>query len=147
MRNIISIIVLAALVLLVPSAFAQGGSVTLDHVSGVWNDGVADHLCDGLAIFHLRVTNNTGGYVACITNGFRIYSPDGATWDSTRARFAPAFDQGYFDLVFNVGEIDVDGSGEDRIGFSANVMMSPGLRQLQRDLQPRPERFGLRRYR
>jgi hypothetical protein len=33
----------------------------------------------------MGVNNNTGDDVAGLTNGFRIYSPDGAEWDTTTA--------------------------------------------------------------
>ena len=35
--------------------------------------------------FHIGIDNNTGGYLGGMTNGFRIYSPDGAEWDTTTA--------------------------------------------------------------
>jgi len=123
-----TVMLLLAAMVLSPAVFCQEASITLEDVDGLWYDnGFTYCLCDGRSAFHLRLTNNTGGYVKGMCNGFRLYSPDGATWQWTAARFAPAIDQGYFDMVFNVGEIDVDGEGEDRVSFSSSVMIGTGL--------------------
>lgn len=147
---------IAALLLVVtfvvPTAFGQGAAVSVDSITGVWWDvnglvGPAGtgYIMDGLVIYHIRITNNTGGNIMGFTNGFRIYSPDGATWDTTRVRFAPAINPDWFDCVFSAEGFDVDGQGEDRVGFSASVMMGSGLPSgfnnigLQIEIGPTPD--------
>ena len=88
-----------------------GGEVTLDHVDGL----VEGTLETGIQIdFFLRVFNNTGSGIRGMSNGFRIYSPDGAEWTATSA-----VQVGFPPLGFSVNETNMDGSGEDSLGFAA----------------------------
>ena len=67
-------------------AHAQSESVTLDHVSNSFDDTLI--LANELVVFNIRVTNPLGGLqYNGLTNGFKIYSPDGATWDHTTGIF------------------------------------------------------------
>jgi len=87
-------------------------SITLDHVDGQISPGV---IGAGTATFHLRVKVGTSQVIA-ESNGFRIYSPDGAVWgiiegdtlDGYRSRFS--FNSG-------INYRSRDGSGADTIGF------------------------------
>ena len=38
---------------------------------------------DETITYYLRLNNNTGMSMKGITNGFRVYSPDGADWTGT----------------------------------------------------------------
>jgi hypothetical protein len=54
-----------------------GGQVMLDHVDGL--NGSDEIIRQAYAKFHVRATNNTQEIFRAISNGFKVYSPDGAT--------------------------------------------------------------------
>ena len=72
---------LAAMVLVsvcVGSTNAQT-AISLDNVSGLY---APDTLPVNQPVeFFFRLQNTTGGLISGSTNGFKVYSPDGATWD------------------------------------------------------------------
>jgi hypothetical protein len=109
------------LFLVIPgAAFSQNGNVTVDHVEGL--DGFGKIIPGQEVAFHIRITNDVGGFVIGLTNGFEIYSPEDATWgtDST-SHWNPAID--YNTLYFNGGIFvnfySITGSDADTIGFGA----------------------------
>ncbi len=56
------------------------GAITLERVTGLTG---ANTLPIGQTItYYIRINNNTGTNIRGITNGFRVYSPNGATWSS-----------------------------------------------------------------
>ncbi len=97
--------------------------IVLDHVDG----GDASTICTGVPVtFNLRLTNYQTEYVLGTTNGFRIYSPDGAEWTSVSGEFAgPFVDLMDGGTVFTPWSIS--GSGADTVGFSAWRQDSTGL--------------------
>lgn len=104
--------------------FAQGGEVTLDHVDGLY---AQDTLQTGVSItFYIRITNNVGGYVTGMTNGFRIFSPDGATWTPASGQLMNNICD-YFDLVCLVGHRSCTGNGADTVTASFMIMMDQGI--------------------
>ncbi|MDH3889552.1 MAG: hypothetical protein OEV49_00585 [candidate division Zixibacteria bacterium] len=60
-----------------------------------------------------------------VTNGFRIYSPGGASWTPPVYEIDSTF-CAYFDLYCAVNEFNLDGSGADTIGINA-VRMTAGM--------------------
>ena len=53
-------------------------------LAGVEGESTPGYLgCGDTIRFHIGIDNNTGDDVAGLTNGFRIYSPDNAAWDTT----------------------------------------------------------------
>ncbi|MBU8933357.1 MAG: PQQ-binding-like beta-propeller repeat protein [candidate division Zixibacteria bacterium] len=98
--------------------------LSLDHVDGF---SAPDQIESNTPInFHIRATYQpgNGSYVGAFSNGFRVYSPDGATWQPLTWDTANIGWSNRFDLGFWVGEHSVNGSGADTIGFSASVMFS-----------------------
>ena len=59
---------------------AGNGSITLDHVDGLAPTGYPGIMTDEPVTFYLRLTNDIGHRIISISNGFRVYSPDGANW-------------------------------------------------------------------
>ncbi len=101
-------------------------SVSLDHIDGysIENDG----LWAGVPItYHLRMTNHTGISVIAFTNGFRVYSPDGATWQPAVGDTASLGWWDRFNLLFDILHHSCNGSGSDTVGFVGAVLTSPGL--------------------
>jgi len=103
-----------------PGVLAQ--SVSLDHVDGLF---APDTLwADSLVVFHLRMTAGSSNYLG-ISNGFRVYSPDGAEWLNTTADTTGTLTGDNFDLTWFINYFDVDGAGADTIGLGGAVMLDP----------------------
>lgn len=63
-------------------ANAQLGNIYISSVSGVFGGGPADTLQEGASVtWTIALSNATGDKLTASNNGFRIYSPDGATWN------------------------------------------------------------------
>lgn len=122
-----STLIFTIAIVLLPIAVApqnNHGSVTLDELQGQHSGG---YLCTGTnVIFKFRIHNDWDYRVKGLTNGFRVYSPDGAQWDTTTGEWR--FDcSDWFDLICGVWEFGVTGSGADTIGFGGSIMTSPGI--------------------
>lgn len=104
---------LTALFFLLCSSLAFGQSVTLDHVDGLLEPG---KITTGEQVsFYLKL--HTTELHTGITNGFRIYSDDGATWGSTVQDTLPVgLGIPTFD-VFQFFPVNTDGVGADTVGF------------------------------
>ncbi|MCK4607493.1 MAG: thrombospondin type 3 repeat-containing protein [candidate division Zixibacteria bacterium] len=97
------------------------GVVTLDSVSGVWGPGLIN---TGVEVtFRIRLHNDTGEDVPGITNGFRVYSDDGAGWTTTIGDTLGSLNWGTnFNLIFAVTSAGVTGWGSDTVGFGGAAM-------------------------
>lgn len=101
-----------------------GGSIIIDKIDGLAGEG---QLKAGQKVtFYLRYTNKTGRPVAGFSNGFRVYSPDGATWGTVETDSIGvgrnAMDGGVFFVNFGV-----DGAGADTVGFGGFRIMKEGI--------------------
>ena len=101
------------------------GMITLDHVVG---SPAAGQITAGIdVVFHLRLKNATADKAKGIMNGFRIYSPDGATWNTTVGDTTGTLGKADFDLIMSIMPFGITGSGADTIGFGGAVVTGPGL--------------------
>ncbi len=144
MKRLLTIVTLAVMAFAF-SAQAQDISLDLDQslMTGVWTDGVDDYIGAGHSVyFPLRLINNSGSPVEGLTSGFRVYSPDGATWTPITWDSSGYF-WGYnyidppgmwvvespfvFDLAFSVNTFSITGEGADTIGFGGSKKYMPGL--------------------
>ena len=98
-------------------------SFSLDHVDGLISPGALDG--NTTATFHIRMTNNSGGTIVGMTNGFRVYSPTGGTWTTTEGLATGAITSGMIDAYF-VNPFSIDGMGADTVGFSGSRKRGPG---------------------
>jgi len=124
--------VLCLVVSLAAPAIGQTGQVSLDHVDGLNGDG--DIIAGETITFHIRFYNDVPASIWAFSNGFRLYSPDGATWQppsyAQTGTLAALFDQ----YLYYEGSLD--GSGSDTIGFTGldmyfpQIGMSPGFSQV-----------------
>ncbi|MBU0708110.1 hypothetical protein KKG41_07150, partial [Patescibacteria group bacterium] len=69
------ILTLLGAMLVCATALAQGGSITVSHVDGAWDSGgdwyIYPDCGHGSGVtFHIHYTNNSGGYVTGMANGF-----------------------------------------------------------------------------
>ncbi|MBU8932528.1 MAG: hypothetical protein KOO62_00835 [candidate division Zixibacteria bacterium] len=65
-----------------------------------------------------KMDNNTGENVIGISNGIRIYSPDGAVWQTPTTTIGSSVAT-YFDFQASVNEFSVNGTSDDTIGIIA----------------------------
>jgi hypothetical protein len=99
--------------------------ISLDSVIGLESGAIA---AGRLTSFNLRVAidPNVGLYMSAYSNGFRIYSPDGATWSGVNGQYLPGWPLGEttgFDNVA-IGKWGIDGLGSDTIAFAGAVIFS-----------------------
>ena len=106
------------------SVAAAAQSISVDHIDGLY---APDTIPVGHPVtFWIRVTNNNFNHGG-ITNGFRIYSPDGASWGSTVADTLPLNWKQWFGLIFSINRFDFDGTGADTVGFGGTKLFETGL--------------------
>lgn len=108
----------------VQSTTAQG-FVSLDHIDGV--DPSGNIQIGSSVTFHLQLSNTGYFSLAGSTNGFRVYSPNGAIWtplmpDTTNVDWGNMYDGGLF-FTFR----SVTGVGADTIGFGGFAIEMPGI--------------------
>ncbi|MCK4460354.1 MAG: BACON domain-containing protein, partial [candidate division Zixibacteria bacterium] len=104
-------------------AGAQLQSLSLDHTDGLID---ADHLDTGVPVtFYIRITNDEDNNFKGITNGFRVYSPDGATWTATVPSLLTSIDWGTNFMFFFITPTNVDGIGADTVGYGGVAMGVP----------------------
>jgi hypothetical protein len=107
------------------AAHAQNGEVTLESVTGLWN---TDTLITGQDItFSFRVNNNTAWAIKGMNNGFKISSPNGATWTASSGDTTGTLGKLEFDGGFFIVDTDVDGMVADTIGFGGFKIFGSGM--------------------
>jgi hypothetical protein len=116
-------VILLSLLLLAGNLVAGQGSFQLDHVDGLTAEG---HIPTGAFItFHLRLTNDTDLDLKGFTNGFRVFSPNGADWTTLSAASTDALGPDDFDFIYGISHINTDGEGADTVGFAGSVGENP----------------------
>ena len=96
-------------------AWGQTGIVTIDDVtSGLYNTDTLK-IDDSIA-FLFRMENNTGQLITGFSNGFRIYSPQGATWTTSGGTHTGAIPFTMMENFF-VNPFSITGADADTIGF------------------------------
>jgi hypothetical protein len=143
MKRTSFILVFAALVLSFGLANGQNG-MSLDNVVGNFHYAGAVPVGDTVQtntqiLFNIRLTNNYGANITGATNGFEVYSPDGATWDTTthipwlngfvvEVLFPGWNAPPYFNDNIFINPYSFTGSGADTIGLGGNSKPpSPGI--------------------
>lgn len=100
-------------------------ALTLDTVIGLNSSGQL--IADAPLEFVMRWTYTTGSPILGFTNGFQVYSPDGATWqpislDTFSLGWPTMFDGGFFEYYFSA-----TGSGTDTAAYGAFAIFGPGV--------------------
>ena len=93
----------------------ERATISLDVVTGLINDSTISALRE--VSFYLRLTNNDPSDFKGISNGFRVYSPDGATWTTTFPDTLGSIDWASSFMFFYPVETNIDGVGADTVGF------------------------------
>lgn len=114
--------------LFAPPVFAGDGIVSLYTVNGLTTETFVQ--VGHPVRFVMRYTNNTG--TTCdVSTGFRLQSPDGATWDSTTIDSVGPFVGGKaylrtrFNIVYFRRVFSGDGQPPDTVGFLGAGIPSP----------------------
>ncbi len=113
-----------ALVLCAGSVAGQG-RISIDVVEGTTTSGLLEY--DVKVRFLLRITNDSENSIDGMANGFRVFSPDGARWNTTSIDTLGTIGAEYFDggIIFN--HFSITGSGADTVGFAAYRIYREGL--------------------
>ncbi|MDF1543833.1 MAG: T9SS type A sorting domain-containing protein [bacterium] len=97
MKKMLRNLILGGVILASPSVFAQSGAVSLDHVDGLINSSDTVDTSTPLT-FHIRINNSTGETLRGVSNGFRIYSPEGVLWNQVGGASTGTIDSTIFEL-------------------------------------------------
>jgi len=106
------------------SSSALGTGISLEHVDGLLAPDTIQ--VDREIVFYLHITNGDDA-AAGITNGYRVYSPDGATWTSTLPDTIGTLGGAQFDGGFFLNKYSDDGMGADTVGFGGIRFFGTGL--------------------
>lgn len=101
-------------------------AIHLDHVDGSYLPGTISS--QGTITFHIRYENRNSfqGELRGATNGFKLYSPNGARWSPPVAEEAiPLAD--YFDLLHTIGYLSPTGSFADTVYLNLIRLAAPGF--------------------
>ena len=114
----LSLVILLSLVSWSPGA-ASDFAISLDSVAGLYGPNSLN--TNQQLTFYFRLTNAGADTFKGIANGYRVYSPNGATWDTTVGNndlgtIGPA----EFDLIWHINEFGLTGSGADTLGFGGS---------------------------
>jgi hypothetical protein len=119
-------LLLITLALLVTSglepARAASEQISLDHVDGIWRGDTV--LANRDIRFYLRYKNPSALNYS-ISNGYRIYSPDGATWSSVHGDTTGVLPRSNWDINFAINQFH--GVAADTIGILAAKNIAPGV--------------------
>ncbi len=102
-------------------------SITLDAVTGLYNTDTLK-VNDSIS-FLFRLQQNEEELITGFSNGFRIYSPQGATWNTTTGAHSGAITVGVGQMMSSifVNSFSITGADADTIGFGGFVIFEPGL--------------------
>jgi hypothetical protein len=94
-------------------------NIDLDYVDGLYAPDTL--LAETPITFHLRYTNGFAQQIWRISNGFRVYSPDGALWEPIGIDTAALNWASMFDMFVGTYSASVTGDGEDTVALVAEA--------------------------
>lgn len=117
-------IFLFAAILFITAGEICSQSISLNGVSGgVSNDTI---FVNQQVQFDIRINSEAVSYDG-ITNGFQVYSPEGAEWTTMEGDTLSLGWEDMFDLIYDITHFSVTGNGADTVGFGGAKMLSTGL--------------------
>ena len=130
-KRVFGLAILFTSLILISSSFGQTG-VSIDHVDGEAAPGILGTNIP--IVFHIRI-NNQFDTILAAANGFRIYTTDGADWDTTVADWTGAITTAMWDQQFiNDFSHSTDGLNADTIGFGGTAIGGTGVPFLFNDI-------------
>ncbi|KAA3636232.1 MAG: hypothetical protein DWP97_03160 [Calditrichaeota bacterium] len=115
---------IAIFILITAVTNLYGQSVVLDSVSGSYENSRYLKINEEIT-FYLHLQSNFSHKI--INNGFRVFSPDGASWIKTEADTMSYGWDNFFDFIFSITEFSNDGVGSDTVGFKGVALFGDGL--------------------
>lgn len=99
--------------------------ITVDSVAGLQAGSLVGGSTAEIQL-RLKIDADIAGYLTGYSNGFRIYSPDGARWDTTFQAYLPLWPRGTPDGFDNTAlpKYGLDGAGDDTLAFGGFVFFS-----------------------
>ena len=95
---------------------AQDQVITIfDYVDGALSANAVP--ADQEVTFFVNIVNSEDTTFKGVTNGFRIYSPEGATWTATTIALLTSVDWASRFAFFFALSTNIDGTGADTVGF------------------------------
>jgi hypothetical protein len=119
------ILIIGLCMMMAVSVSAQDQLFSIDYVAGAISGNVVPS--DQAVTFYLRMTNNEDNPFKGVTNGFEIYSPQGATWTTTTAAKLTSIDWSTNFLFFFTTKRSADGSGYDTVTFGGTGSEPPAI--------------------
>lgn len=124
----LSVVLAIGLALWLATDLCAQSSISLDRVNGL---ATPETLRQGQMIsFALRLTNSTGQVAVAVSNGFRVYSPDGAEWTTTSLDTTAQLGRKLFPMGLYLRAFSEDGAQADTVGFlgvGENIGLPSGL--------------------
>ncbi len=121
----IVVLVDAALIICPLPTVPTDTAIILDTVYNIKPDGT---LPAGPELkFMMRWKYSSGDSIRAFINSFRVYSPDGATWDPIVIDTMPLGWTNMFDALFQFSYFSVNGSGADTVAVNGLSIFSDGL--------------------
>ncbi|MFH1686336.1 MAG: T9SS type A sorting domain-containing protein [bacterium] len=123
------LLILLATVMLLGAGSVMGQMITLGSQShGGLTSVLYGPWVPDLTEITFSINMNAGGAVRQgLTNGFRIYSPDGAEWTTMTADTTGTIGKAQFDLLWIMNFRSVTGTGSDTVGFAGSIMFGAGM--------------------
>ena len=126
MKTIGIIIILVMNLFIVELSVSQ--EIKLDSVEGTFLHNQPDTIMAGSSyVFHIRYINPSDSSFTFFSNGFRVYSPDGAIWSSTTLDTSGSILNENFDIIFGNLSLSVTGSSADTIGVFGSSLHGTGI--------------------
>jgi len=124
---------LVGLILLLTVSLSYAQEISVDSVTGTWDDLGTTKIHPNTAVtFNIRYNNNTSHTVGFISNGFKVYGPSSFT-PVTGQILLPV---NTFLPIERIFYFSADGSGVDTIGFSTGLSLE--------GMQPSYNEIGLK---
>jgi hypothetical protein len=101
-----------------------GEGISLENVEGSTASNTINASCP--VTFNLRLTNNTGNTITGSTNGFEIYSTDGAQWDTAWGSELGTIDASIYDNTYVI-DTTTTGYGVDTVAFGGFRVAGSGI--------------------
>ncbi len=92
------------------------GEITIDHIDGA-GPGSQELQAGVPVVFHLRYNNSTSGTITGFSNGYSIWSPNGATWNTLFAADEANMKDRFLDLIMSFNSFSITGTGRDTVGI------------------------------
>ncbi len=119
---------LLMLVILFIGAVTHASSISIDNVTGTWDDGFTTYIIpDEEVTFDIRYTNYSSMDIKGMTNGFKVWTTGNSPFTPLNGELMYPGLTYLFDLVLAVNVYGANGTGADTLGMSGSALTGSGL--------------------